>query len=501
MGSVIGEIFLKLSGRGILAVVVLLLGSLFTLFIGVGFADGSILKVNPGESLQTAINAARPGDTIEVESGIYAGPVSMTKRLSLHGIDTGEGEPVIDAGGMGSAVVLLVAGSSLEGFSIENAGGSELDAGIKVSARNMTIRKNIIRDNNIGIRLQFSKDNTIEGNDFFNNDRGIFLFSSKGNTIKDNSFQDNKESLTIWESNENTIANNDIQGSKTNGIYLVSSTGNYITGNNASNNSMSIYLTISPANFILDNKIFRSSDHGIYLQKSGGNVLKNNIMSENLFDFYAEGLIYDHLNNDVDNSNLIDGRPIYYLVDASGRVIDSSSNAGAVYCIRCRNVTVKDLTMDGNDKSIYLYRTTGALVENNTVSDNNWYGIELQESSHNVLKHNNASRSKAGIYLENSSYNTIAANNAFDNTAGIVLAFGSLNNTIYLNNMVYNQNYNAYDPGENQWDNGKQGNFYDDINCTDWEKDGLCGSAWSIPTGTGVDRYPLMSPVKLNFGN
>ncbi len=495
------ERFLKLSGRGALAVFVLLLGFLFAAFIGIGFADGSILKVNSDESLQAVINAARPGDTIEVESGIYAGPVSMTKRLSLRGIDTGEGKPVIDAGGMGSAVVLLVAGSSLEGFSIENAGGSELEAGIKVSARNMNIRKNIIRGNNVGIRLQFSKDNTVENNDFRNNDKGIFLFSSEGNTIKNNSFQENKEGITIWESNENAIANNNIHSSKTNGIYLVSSTGNYITGNNASNNSLGIYLTISPANIILDNKIFRSSDHGVYLQKSGGNVLKNNIMSENLFGFYAEGVSYDHLNNDVDSSNLIDGKPIYYLVDASGRVIDSSSNAGAVYCIRCRNVTVKDLTMGGNDKSIYLYQTAGALVENNTISDNNWYGIELQESSHNILKRNNASRSKAGIYLENSSYNTIATNNAFDNTAGIALDFGSLNNTIYLNNMVYNQNYNAYDPGENQWDNGKQGNFYDDINCTDWDKDGLCDFAWSIPPGNSSDRYPLTSPVKLNFGN
>ncbi len=228
-------------------------------------------------------------------------------------------------------------------------------------------------------------------------------------------------------------------------------------------------------------------------------MLKNNDIKNNNLSFYAEGMSYEHLNNDIDTSNSIDGRPIYYLVDASDRVIDSSSNAGAVYCIRCRNITVKDQILNKNDKGIYLYQTSLSLVENDTVRNNNWYGIELQESDHNVIKRNNASRSKAGIYLENSSYNTIDANNAFDNLAGIVLAFGSGNNTICQNNMVYNQNYNAYDPGVNLWDDCQKGNFYDDnINCTDWDRGGLCDSGYSIPPGSSIDRYPLARPVKLS---
>jgi len=58
-------------------------------------------------------------------------------------------------------------------------------------------------------------------------------------------------------------------------------------------------------------------------------------MSGNRYNFETLGKSYSHFNNDIDTSNLVDGKPIYYLVGASGTVVDSSSNAGIVYCINC----------------------------------------------------------------------------------------------------------------------------------------------------------------------
>lgn len=158
---------------------VLLAGLLIIGSTIIGSAIGTAYQVSPGESLQEAINAARPGDTIEVASGTYSGPISVTKRLILQGIDTGRGKPVIDAGGKGSAIILLVDGSVLEGFLVRNSGGSELEAGIKVSGRNITVRKNTVVDNSIGMRLQFCKSSVIEDNEFSNNDRGIFFFGAQ----------------------------------------------------------------------------------------------------------------------------------------------------------------------------------------------------------------------------------------------------------------------------------------------------------------------------------
>jgi len=61
--------------------------------------QGATIAVEAGESLQAAIEKASPGDVLEVESGIYRENLNITKQLTLRGVDTGGGMPVVDAGG------------------------------------------------------------------------------------------------------------------------------------------------------------------------------------------------------------------------------------------------------------------------------------------------------------------------------------------------------------------------------------------------------------------
>ncbi len=85
------------------------------------FSQASILTVCPGgcdySSIQTAIDAANSGDLIEVDSGIYDEQVVLNKNVTLHGIDTGSGRPMINTlflcnhpdsaiSGIGSALLL-----------------------------------------------------------------------------------------------------------------------------------------------------------------------------------------------------------------------------------------------------------------------------------------------------------------------------------------------------------------------------------------------------------
>jgi len=67
----------------------------------VGFAQaaGNITVCPTGcnyESIQAAISAANPNDTIELQSGTYNGSVFLTKTLSFIGKDTGNGEPIVE---------------------------------------------------------------------------------------------------------------------------------------------------------------------------------------------------------------------------------------------------------------------------------------------------------------------------------------------------------------------------------------------------------------------
>ena len=71
-----------------------------------------------------AIDAANPGDTIEVQSGTYYESIIIDKRLTLRGIDTGKGLPVIDGSAKRDTVTLNADRIVLENFIITNSGNS-----------------------------------------------------------------------------------------------------------------------------------------------------------------------------------------------------------------------------------------------------------------------------------------------------------------------------------------------------------------------------------------
>jgi tetratricopeptide (TPR) repeat protein len=65
-----------------------------------GFAQAATLTVCPigcdYTSIQTAVYAAHPNDTIEVHSGTYNESVVLTKDITFNGTDTGSGEPIVN---------------------------------------------------------------------------------------------------------------------------------------------------------------------------------------------------------------------------------------------------------------------------------------------------------------------------------------------------------------------------------------------------------------------
>jgi parallel beta-helix repeat protein len=175
---------------------------------------------------------------------------------------------------------------------------------------------------------------------------------------------------------------------------------------------------------------------GICLDKSGNNTLRNNLMSGNIYNFEAEGFSYSELDNDIDISNLVDGKPIYYLVDASGTVIDSATNAGTVYCINCDNVTVKDLNLTKNGEGIHFYNTSNSRIENNCIG-HCFDGIRLWSSSNNIITGNSVRHVGYGIVLWMSSGNTITGNNAYNSLNHPLIALDrSDNNTVTNNNVI-----------------------------------------------------------------
>src|SRR5271157_2481867 len=190
------------------------------------------------------------------------------------------------------------------------------------------------------------------------------------------------------------------------GIWLMSSSNNTVSGNDASNNV-----------------------YGIYLESSSSNTLKNNTMVDNTYNFgLVAGADISFFVNYVDTSNIVDGKPVYYLIDKLN--VSVPLDAGYLALVNCTNITVQNLNLTSNEQGMLLAYTTFSTITGNNVTNSNNDGIELFQSSSNTVYGNNAANNGGdGIYLYSSSGNVVYGNNVTSNGDGIDLYY-SPSNTI-----------------------------------------------------------------------
>ena len=185
-------------------------------------------------------------------------------------------------------------------------------------------------------------------------------------------------------------------------------------------------------------RFIHGSSYGIRLYYSSNSTLRNNEMSDNTYNLDVSGWSLADYTHDIDTSNTVDRKPVYYLVGESGMVIDSSSNAGYISVVNSSNIVVKDLTMKNNYQGILFAYTSSSRIENVNVSDN-YYGIYMYQSSENTLTNNNMTDNRYGMYLRDSSSNTISDNNASCNWWYGTYMYSSSYNT--LTNNIAADNY------------------------------------------------------------
>ena len=206
--------------------------------------------------------------------------------------------------------------------------------------------------------------------------------------------------------------------SYTAGLYLKNANHCNISYNNVSNNGL-----------------------GIYLSSSSNNTLKHNTISNSTrFNLYVFGTSMYHYNNDIDTSNTVEGKPVYYYFNKTNLILDNMDTKH-ITLAGCSNVTIKNFNVSKSDP-IYLSHTTNSRIENNTVSSN-YFGILLDSSSNNTLTNNTANSNGMGIYLYSSPNNTLTNNTANSNRMGIYLS-NSSNNILRSNNANSNSQYGIF---------------------------------------------------------
>lgn len=262
--------------------------------------------------------------------------------------------------------------------------------------------------------------------------------------------------------------------------------------------------------------------YGIYLSNASNNRLRGNIMAGNTHNFAVWAQSRSGFMNDIDTSNKVNGKPVYYWIDERDTAV--STDAGYVALINCTNITVKNLSLTNNKEGVLLAFTERAEISENNITDNQ-DGIWVYRSFNNTIWGNSATANlRFGIGLWNSSSNSISRNNIVDNGGkGIMLEdcadynhiagntvslndyalwlSGSGNNKIFHNNFI-NNTYpvGLFESFNNTWDNGYPfgGNYWSDYTGIDSDHDAIGDFPYMVTPPTSppelneFDNYPLM---------
>ena len=355
-----------------------------TLYVGGG---------GPGNytTIQAAIDAANPGDTIYVYNGTYNENITINKGLSLVGED--RANTIINSSGV-YGIRVTADSVGISGFTIDRLVPGYVGSGVYVTnAQDVHIANNTIRKSEYGIRLISSHYNTVANNSFpLGTWHGIFLDSSNANIIANNTI------LDVW-----------------NGIRLHDSGDNTITDN-----------------------VIQSSQRAILLDSSWNITLTGNVMIEGGIIIQGELIQYWDTHT-ITVSNLAGGKPVYYWKDAIGGTLPAG--AGQVILANCDSITIKNQSFGNGTSGVQIGFSSGITIADNTASDV-WMFLKLAFSHDNTISNNTVSSSQvSSIDIDNSDRNTIANNVISNSSWGGLSVYMSDNDLIYDNTIRNNTEY------------------------------------------------------------
>jgi len=273
-------------------------------------------------TIQEAINAANPGDTIFVKAGTYYENLVVNKTLSFFGED--KNMTIIDAQGSANGITITTDNVTINNFTIQN---SKDYYGIKLdNVKNCTITSNTITNTTWAVALEGSSNSNISSNlvvwsnirvdNSLNNSisdniclcGGIYLYNSISNNVKSNKVLDGPIYLSLC--HDHYIVRNELAHGRCS-IKLYGSSNNYVKENLITDTKPAgghgIEISgVSSNNVILQNEIV-DSYYGIYLAGSSltkpaqKNTIKRNSIVNNTYSIHTS---YSYRNR-IFHNNLI----------------------------------------------------------------------------------------------------------------------------------------------------------------------------------------------------
>lgn len=192
---------------------------LFCLLLPAFAVNAKQWQVQPGKgTLQSTIDAASAGDTLQLAAGTYTGSVDVHRSLTLLGTD--DGTSIVDGEGSSHVILVSVPDVTISGLNIRHSGevAEDENSGIFITDKGdrALIHNNHLQDNLIGVYLKgpdaaVVRNNVIVGSQFHRmNDRGngVYLWNTPGSVIKDNVIRYGRDGIFVNGSRDNVFSGN-----------------------------------------------------------------------------------------------------------------------------------------------------------------------------------------------------------------------------------------------------------------------------------------------------
>jgi parallel beta-helix repeat protein len=259
----------------------------------IGSAGAQSSVVGPGESIQKAVNAAHPGDTIVVR-GVHREDVVIRKNgIKLRGDDAVIEAPTRARADspcskvFGPEAICVLGAVNLKTATLTGSRVRDVSiSGFTIRGFNQKPNKGIA--STIVIDVWGARNATVEGNHVVGNLGAGIGIDGDGlnNTIRNNDLTDNKDDgVWVAEQRNATIANNTLKGNADNldeggGIDLQTNTNTLIKGNDVRGGSTSIWTEDSGGTTFLSNTLRRYDDTGILV--GGPKVAKVKVVGNDI---------------------------------------------------------------------------------------------------------------------------------------------------------------------------------------------------------------------------
>ncbi len=382
-------------------------------------------------SIQEAMDAALPGEIVEVQDGTYQETVTIQKPLNL----MGAGDPNI------LGLIIYADDCNVTGF--DCAQGS---SGLQIYGSQVNVMDVTVTDAATGVLLSQSQDScltnvTVKGSMI----QGLRLNSSEFCTLRNVVISDTPRGFTVTGSDPNDYRH-DIDQSNTvdgkaiyyltgvvdqviaapladpaclylvdcedvvafrlslsgngKGICLVNSSHCTVRMVNVSDCDDGISLENASDNALISNTV-SDCDNGITLDNASEVHMQSNACLNNQINFTCTASdLSTYLTHEIDMSNTVDGKAICYLVDDDHETLDGDEiEIGCLYAIDCKDLTVSNQTLSHNGYGAVLLGCSEVSLDQLVLTDNVAAGLWMEECSEVEVTNAVVSHNSNGIEM------------------------------------------------------------------------------------------------------